>query len=251
MKSAVDNNPAAHVLPNAGSKESKKEQVANMFNDIAPKYDFLNHLLSLGIDKIWRKKAIKFIAGNKPNKILDVATGTGDLALKAASTIPNSKITGVDIAVKMLDEGRKKISIQGYEGRIEMMTGDSEDLPFETNSYDAVMCAYGIRNFANLENGLKDMCRVMKTGGRLAILEFSTPKQFPVKQFYQFYFKYILPKIGGAFSNHNTAYSYLPESVNAFPDGERMVEILENCGFKQAKAQPLTFGVTTLYTATK
>ncbi len=251
MQKSIDKNPAASILPDRNSSVAKKEQVAEMFNDIADRYDFLNKLLSLGIDKTWRKKAIAQIAAINPKTILDVATGTGDLAIAASKMIEGAKITGADIAEKMLDEGRKKITAQNLQNTITLQLADSEALPFPTASFDAVMCAYGVRNFQNLENGLREMQRVLRPGGKLAILEFSRPTTFPVKQFYFFYFKYILPRIGRTVSKHSTAYNYLPESVNAFPDGARFCDILTHCGFQQAHARPLTFGVTTLYTATK
>lgn len=250
MQSGTDNNPAARVVPDAGSNLSKKEQVADMFNNIAGKYDFLNHFLSLGIDKGWRKKAIAEIAKVQPKTILDVATGTGDLAIEASKLNPE-KIIGIDIAALMLDVGRQKLKEKGLDKLITMQVGDSEALPFAYNSFDAITCAYGVRNFEHLEAGLKEMCRVLHPGGKLAILEFSHPKKFPVKQGYQFYFKYILPTLGKLVSKHSTAYSYLPESVMAFPEGQRFCEILAQCGFKEPKARPLTFGITTLYTATK
>ncbi len=233
-----------------GSNLSKKEQVADMFNNIAGKYDFLNHFFSLGIDKGWRKKAIAEIGSVQPKTILDVATGTGDLAIAAAKLNPE-KITGIDIAAQMLDVGRVKIKDAGLEKTITLQLADSENLPFADNSFDAITCAYGVRNFETLEKGLKEMCRVMRPGGKLAILEFSHPKTFPVKQGYQFYFKYIVPTLGKLVSKHKTAYSYLPASVMAFPEGQRFCDILTNCGFKAAKARPLTLGITTLYTATK
>lgn len=250
MQSDYNNNPAAKVVPDAGSNLSKKEQVADMFNNIAGKYDFLNHFLSLGIDKGWRKKAIAEIAKVKPQTILDVATGTADLAI-AASKLRPEKITGVDIANQMLEVGRKKIADIGLSNIITLQNGDSESMPFADNSFDAVTCAYGVRNFEHLEAGLKEMNRVMRTGGKLAILEFSHPKQFPVKQLYKFYFKYILPALGKIVSKHSSAYTYLPESVMAFPEGKVFCETLQRCGFADATARPLTFGITTLYTATK
>ena len=243
-------NPASQVLPDAGSNLNKKEQVADMFDSIAGKYDFLNHFLSMGIDKGWRRKAIKEIAAVKPQTILDIATGTGDLAI-AASKINPQEIVGVDISEGMLEVGRKKIKSLNLENIITLQKGDSEALGFESNSFDAITCAYGVRNFENLVAGLKEMNRVMKPGGKLAILEFSHPKQFPVKQLYQFYFKYILPTLGKMVSKHKSAYTYLPESVMAFPEGKRFCEILTDCGFKNAKARPLTLGITTLYTASK
>lgn len=250
MQSGIENNPAAKIVPDTGSNLSKKEQVADMFNNIAGKYDFLNHFFSLGIDKGWRKKAITSIADIQPGTILDIATGTGDLAI-AASKLNPKNVTGIDISSGMLEIGKQKIKDSGLDGTITLQLGDSENLAFADDSFDAITCAYGVRNFENLEAGLREMCRVMRPGGRLAILEFSHPKTFPVKQGYQFYFKYILPFLGKLVSKHKTAYSYLPESVMAFPEGQRFADILTQCGFKAAKARPLTLGITTLYTATK
>lgn len=244
------NNPASQVLPDAASNLNKKAQVADMFDSIAGKYDFLNHFLSLGIDKGWRKKAIKAIATIHPKTILDVATGTGDLAIAACALQPE-KIVGIDISVGMLEVGKKKIQELQLASIIHLQTGDSEALAFDNRSFDAITCAYGVRNFENLTAGLREMNRVLKPGGKVAILEFSHPKQFPFKQLYQFYFKFILPTLGKIVSKHKTAYTYLPESVNAFPEGKKFCEILTDCGFKNAKAKALTLGVTTLYTAEK
>lgn len=244
------NNPAAHVVPDAASNVGKKAQVAQMFDSIAGKYDFLNHFLSLGIDKGWRKKAIREVAAVNPKTILDVATGTGDLAIAAMKVKPDT-VTGVDISEGMLEVGRQKIAALGLSQSISMNYGDSESLPFANGSFDAVMCAYGVRNFENLEAGLKEMSRVLKPGGKVVILEFSHPKKFPVKQGYQFYFRFILPLLGKLVSKHNSAYTYLPESVKAFPEGDIFCRMLNNCGFKEAKARPLTLGITTLYTAWK
>lgn len=239
------------VVPDASSKLSKKEQVADMFNNIAGKYDFLNHLLSLGIDKGWRTKAIKSIESIAPKKILDVATGTGDLAIAAAKKITDSNVVGIDIAAQMLEVGKVKIEDKNLSARIEMKVGDSEALPYADNHFDAVLCAYGVRNFQDLPKGLSEMCRVMRAGGRLAILEFSQPKTFPVKQVFSIYFKYVMPLFGKMVSKHSTAYNYLPESVMAFPEGQDFCKILEQCGYKNVKARPLTFGITSLYTAEK
>lgn len=239
------------IVPDASSKLSKKEQVAEMFNNIAGRYDFLNHFLSLGIDRGWRKKAIKSIAAIEPLNILDVATGTGDLAIAAANAFPQAELTGLDIARQMLDVGEAKIQQEGLGGRIKMVLGDSEAIPYTDNFYDAVLCAYGTRNFQDLKKGLLEMYRVMRPGGRLAILEFSKPRQFPVKQVYAFYFRYILPLMGKMVSKHSSAYTYLPESVMAFPEGTDFCRILEECGYKEVKCRPLSFGITSLYTATK
>jgi demethylmenaquinone methyltransferase/2-methoxy-6-polyprenyl-1,4-benzoquinol methylase len=251
MQPVTDSNPAAKILPDEGSNLSKKAQVAEMFNNIAGRYDFLNHFLSMGIDKGWRKKAIAEVAGINPQNILDVATGTGDMAIAAASKIHPKQITGIDIADQMLEVGRKKINAQNLSGIISLHTGDSESMPFTTGSYDAVMCAYGVRNFEHLEAGLTEMCRVLRPGGKVVILEFSQPTGFPVKQLFKFYFRFILPTLGKLVSKHSRAYTYLPESVMAFPEGKRFCDILEGCGFSSAKARPLTFGITTLYTAIK
>ena len=250
MQPVPDSNPAAKIVPDTASNLSKKDQVADMFNNIAARYDFLNHFLSLGIDKGWRRKAIAEVALIKPHAILDVATGTGDMAIAAAKLLPK-KIIGIDIASQMLEMGRKKINEQNLEQVITLQTGDSESMPFATGEFDAVMCAYGVRNFEHLDKGLTEMCRVLRPGGKVVILEFSHPTRFPVKHLYRFYFRYILPSLGKLVSKHSKAYTYLPESVMAFPEGKSFCRILENCGFKNATARPLTFGITTLYTAAK
>jgi demethylmenaquinone methyltransferase/2-methoxy-6-polyprenyl-1,4-benzoquinol methylase len=245
-----DANPAAKVVPDVSSNLTKKAQVADMFNNIAGKYDFLNHFLSMGIDRGWRRKAIREIAAVQPKRILDVATGTGDLAIAALKASPE-QVIGIDIADQMLDVGRNKIKERKLDHIITLETGDSEQLRFENASFDAVTCAYGVRNFENLEAGLREMGRVLRPGGKLAILEFSHPKQFPIKQLYQVYFRYILPTLGKMVSKHSSAYTYLPESVRAFPEGKVFCEMLSRSGFREPKARPLTFGITTLYTATK
>jgi demethylmenaquinone methyltransferase/2-methoxy-6-polyprenyl-1,4-benzoquinol methylase len=229
---------------------TKKVQVAKMFDSISGKYDFLNHFLSLGIDIRWRKKAIALLSDSKPKYILDVATGTGDFAIEALKLHPE-KVVGVDISEGMLEIGKKKMKANGYGQVIELMTGDSENLPFEENKFDAVIVAFGVRNFENLEKGLGEMLRVMKPGGRVVVLEFSKPRIFPMKQLYSFYFKYVLPKIGKLFSRDSSAYTYLPASVQAFPDGDAFLAILSKLGYKKATCQTLTFGISSLYTATK
>ncbi len=250
MQTIPGNNPAAKVVPDTASNLSKKAQVAEMFNNIAGRYDFLNHFLSMGIDKGWRKKAIAEVVEIRPDAVLDVATGTGDMAI-ATATIHPCKIMGVDIADQMLEIGRKKISAKKLQDNITLQTGDSEQMPFADKSFDAVMCAYGVRNFEHLEAGLSEMSRVLRPGGKVVILEFSHPGSFPVKQLYNFYFRYILPVLGKWLSKNARAYSYLHESVMAFPEGKQFCEILEKCGFKEAKHRSLTFGVTTIYTAIK
>jgi demethylmenaquinone methyltransferase/2-methoxy-6-polyprenyl-1,4-benzoquinol methylase len=250
MPEEYKTNPAAKVVPDASSNLSKKEQVADMFNNISGKYDFLNHFLSMGVDRGWRKKAIAEVGKVNPKTILDVATGTADLAIVASKLNPQ-KIVGIDIAAQMLEIGRKKIEDLKLTPVITLQEGDSEALPFADNSFDAVTCAYGVRNFEDLEAGLAEMCRVMRPGGKVAILEFSNPQQFPIKQVYGFYAKYILPVLGKMVSKHSNAYTYLPESVKVFPEGKVFCDTLKRCGYKEAKARPLTFGITTLYTATK
>src|SRR5690625_15552 len=238
------------ILPVPESELSKKDQVAEMFDSISGKYDFLNHFLSLGIDIQWRKKAIKSLKNKNPKTILDVATGTGDFAISALKLNPN-EIIGVDISKGMLEIGKKKIKEKQLEDKIRLTLGDSENLPFEDNQFDAITCAYGVRNFENLKKGLTDMHRVMKTNGKLAILEYSKHKYFPVKQIYSTYFKYILPWIGKTFSKNKDAYTYLPKSVSVFPEREEFCKILEECGYKNVTFKPLTFGITTLYNAEK
>jgi demethylmenaquinone methyltransferase/2-methoxy-6-polyprenyl-1,4-benzoquinol methylase len=239
-----------NVVPYKEENISKKEQVARMFNSISGRYDFLNHFLSLGIDKGWRKKAIKILEPMHPKIILDVATGTGDFALQALSLNPD-KIVGLDISEGMLDVGRKKIAKRNLSHKIEMAVGDSENMPFPDNNFDAVTVGFGVRNFENLKKGLQEIYRVMKPGGTFVVLEFSRPKRFPFKQVYRFYFNFILPKIGSWISRDKSAYTYLPESVEAFPDGIDFVAILNDTGFKNTACKPLTFGISSIYTAQK
>lgn len=238
------------VKPNQELETGKKMQVEQMFDSIAPRYDLLNRLLSMGIDKGWRKKAIQSLASTQPKQILDVATGTADLAI-AALTLNPTKVTGVDISELMLSVGREKITKRNLDPRIELRRGDSEALPFESNTFDAVTVAFGVRNFENLQKGLDEMYRVLKPGGKIAILEFSTPQSFPTKQLYWFYFKSILPLWGGLISKNKEAYTYLPESVKHFPEGKQFLAFVNRSGFTQAFVQPLTFGICSLYTATK
>ncbi|BAU53116.1 bifunctional demethylmenaquinone methyltransferase/2-methoxy-6-polyprenyl-1,4-benzoquinol methylase UbiE [Mucilaginibacter gotjawali] len=239
------------VVPYQEDQGTKKEQVADMFNNISKTYDFLNHFLSLGIDIIWRKKAINELKSLQPKLILDVATGTGDFAFEALSILKPDKIIGVDISRGMLDIAQQKIDKRHESGRFEVKLGDSEKLPFEANIFDAVTVAYGVRNFENLEKGLADIQRVLKPGGKAVVLEFSKPKVFPVKQLYKFYFNYITPSIGKLFSKDARAYTYLPESVAAFPDGETFVALMDKTGFKNTKCRPLAFGICSIYTGIK
>jgi demethylmenaquinone methyltransferase/2-methoxy-6-polyprenyl-1,4-benzoquinol methylase len=239
------------VTPYQDAKASKKEQVAQMFTNIAKTYDFLNHFLSLGIDVIWRKIAIKELAFLKPKQILDVATGTGDFAFEAIRSLHPQKVIGVDISEGMLAMAREKITKRGLSEQFEVHLGDSEKLNFEEASFDAVTVAYGVRNFENLSAGLSDIFRVLRPGGKAVVLEFSKPKAFPIKQLYHFYFHYVTPSIGKLFSKDRSAYAYLPESVAAFPDGADFVKLMSNVGFKQAKCRPLAFGICSIYTGVK
>lgn len=238
------------VIPYKEQKGGKKEQVATMFNNISKKYDFLNHFLSLGIDILWRKKAIKLLKPHQPKIILDIATGTGDFALEALSLNP-TKIIGIDISEGMLAVGKEKIKAKGVETIIDLQLGDSENLPFDNDYFDAYTVGFGVRNFENLEKGLSEMLRVLKPNGKAVILEFSKPKKFPIKQLYNFYFNNILPSIGKLVSKDNAAYTYLPESVNAFPEGNDFIQILTKLGYKEIKNMPLMFGIASIYYATK
>lgn len=239
------------ITPYQDQQVAKKKQVADMFNNISKTYDFLNHFLSLGIDIIWRKIAINELKENQPQLILDVATGTGDFAFEALSILKPKKIIGVDISQGMLDIAQQKITKRNVADKFEVKLGDSEKLPFGDNEFDAVTVAYGVRNFENLEVGLADIHRVLRSGGKAVVLEFSKPKVFPVKQLYNFYFSYVTPGIGKLFSKDARAYSYLPESVAAFPDGEKFVGLMNKAGFKNTKCRPLAFGICSIYTGVK
>lgn len=238
------------ITPYSNSAKGKKEQVAEMFDNIAPKYDFLNHFLSFGIDKIWRRKAIKILIRHAPSNILDVATGTGDFAIEALKTAAK-QIVGVDISEEMLSFGRTKIEKLGVGKRITLQKGDAEGLGFTDGYFEAVTVAFGVRNFEDLPKGIKEIHRVLKPGGMVCILEFSKPTYFPVKQLYTFYSFYILPFLGRLFSKDNSAYRYLPESVEKFPDGEEFLTVLKNSGFTETSQNRQTFGVATIYTGIK
>ncbi len=221
-----------------------------MFNSIAKRYDFLNHFLSAGVDIYWRKKAVKLLARVKPQVILDIATGTGDFALETLKLKPR-QVIGIDISEGMLAVGREKISKRGLKHLIQLQLGDSENIQFPDNHFDAITVAFGVRNFENLEKGLAEMLRVLKPGGMAVILEFSKPQQFPMKQGYNFYFKHILPVFGKLISKDNSAYTYLPESVQAFPDGKDFISIFQKTGFKNTEWHSLTFGISSIYIGTK
>ncbi|TDO22038.1 bifunctional demethylmenaquinone methyltransferase/2-methoxy-6-polyprenyl-1,4-benzoquinol methylase UbiE [Pedobacter duraquae] len=240
-----------NITPYQSETATKKEQVAEMFNNISGTYDFLNHFLSLGIDILWRKKAIKELKSVKPRIMLDVATGTGDFAFEAIKILQPEKIIGVDISEGMLGVARKKILERNLQDTFSVHIGDSEKLLFDDNHFDAITVAYGVRNYENLEKGLSDMLRVLKPGGKIVILEFSKPQHFPIKQTYNFYFKHITPFFGRLFSKDAKAYTYLPESVAAFPDGKSFTTLMEKVGFKQTKHVSLTFGISAIYTGIK
>ncbi|MDF2449309.1 MAG: ubiquinone biosynthesis methyltransferase UbiE [Bacteroidota bacterium] len=232
------------------SSESKKEQVAQMFDNIAFRYDFLNSLLSLGIHKGWRKKCIRLISSKKPKHILDVATGTGDFAIAAMKLRPE-KIIGIDISEGMLKFGREKIQKLQLENVISLQYGDAETCELPDNSMDAITVGFGVRNFENLEKGLSNMLRILKPGGQLCVLEFSSPQHFPIKQFYKFHFKYITPTLGKLFSKDTRAYTYLPESIKAFPDNERFTAILDKVGYKNTSFSSVGLGLAAIYLAEK
>jgi len=238
------------ALPYNHSENSKKKQVEEMFDNISSRYDLLNHLLSVNIDKIWRRKTIKKLRSFHPSNILDVATGTADFAIEAAK-LNNVKIVGIDISEGMLEVGRTKVEKKALVNVIELRKADSENLPFEDNTFDSAIVGFGVRNFESLKKGLAEILRVLKPGGVFFILEFSKPQKAPIKQLYQFYFTRILPLIGKTVSKDARAYTYLPESVNEFPDGELFLTILAEVGFVENKSFPQTFGVASIYEAHK
>ncbi|MFD2825432.1 bifunctional demethylmenaquinone methyltransferase/2-methoxy-6-polyprenyl-1,4-benzoquinol methylase UbiE [Leeuwenhoekiella polynyae] len=238
------------VNPYKNSDRSKREQVEQMFDTISGEYDGLNRVISFGIDIKWRKKVVKMVAATQPQRILDVATGTGDLAINLAET-KAEKIIGLDISAGMLNVGKEKISAKNLDQTIEMVQGDSENLPFEDNYFDAITVAFGIRNFETLEKGLAEILRVLKPGGIFVILETSVPTKTPFKQGYGIYTKTLLPLIGRAFSKDREAYAYLSESASVFPYGEKLNNILRKIGFTHVKDHPQTMGVATIYSASK
>lgn len=238
------------VTPYKDSSLTKKKQVEQMFDNISENYDGLNRVISFGIDTSWRKKVIKLVTETKPENALDIATGTGDLAISLAQNgVP--KVVGLDLSEGMLNVGRKKIAASSLAHKIEMIQGDSEALPFENNSFGAITVAFGVRNFETLENGLKEIYRVLKPGGIFVVLETSVPTKFPFKQGYKAYSTFILPTIGKLFSKDKVAYQYLSESAAVFPFGKKFNNILDKIGFINTKDKPQTFGVATIYTASK
>jgi len=238
------------IKPYRDSTAGKKEQIATMFDRIAPKYDFLNHTLSFGIDKYWRSKAIRLIAVESPETILDVATGTGDFAIAALKS-GAKRITGIDISKEMVAAGVTKINKLGLQDKIVLMTGDSEHIEFPDHSFDAVTVAFGVRNFEQLGKGLDELFRVLKKGGILCVLEFSKPRNPLVRFFYNFYSNRIMPGIGKMVSGDPAAYTYLPDSVEGFPDGEKFITFMKNSGFGKIREYRLTFGIATIYTGKK
>jgi demethylmenaquinone methyltransferase / 2-methoxy-6-polyprenyl-1,4-benzoquinol methylase len=238
------------VVKPYNTDKSKKEEVAQMFNNIAANYDFLNHFLSLGIDHLWRKRAVKELKAVQPKRILDIATGTGDFAIANLKLQPN-QVVGLDISEGMLEVGRQKMKKKGVDNIVSMMLGDSEDLPFEDNYFDGLTVGFGVRNFENLEKGLGEMLRVIRPGGKAVILEFSKPKVFPVKQAFGLYSKYFIPFFGKRISKDEKAYAYLPESVAAFPEGKDFEAVLAKVGYKQINSIPVSGGIATIYTGIK
>lgn len=238
------------VKPSNSSPAGKKEQVAEMFNSIAPKYDFLNHTLSFGIDRYWRKKAIRLLAKCSPATILDVATGTGDFAIAALKS-GAAKVTGIDISSEMVAVGVEKVRRLGLEDKISLSTGDSESIGFPDLTFDAATVAFGVRNFENLPRGIAELFRVLKPGGTLCVLEFSKPVNPVVRSMYRFYSWKLLPLVGRLVSGSRNAYTYLPESVEEFPDGENFMQFMRNAGFENVREYRMTFGVATIYMGRK
>ena len=236
------------IKPYKNSDLGKKDQVAKMFDAISKNYDGLNRVISLGIDIKWRKKVVEIVGKNNPKQILDIATGTGDLALMMAELNPD-KIIGLDISEGMLAVGKEKIANVNLSEKIEMVVGDSEEMPFDDNTFDAITVSFGVRNFANLDKGIQEIARVLKPSGVLVILETSNPTKFPFKQGYKLYTNLFLPVIGKLFSKDKVAYSYLSESANSFPFGVAFNNILQKNGFTHTEDKPVTFGVATIYTA--
>jgi demethylmenaquinone methyltransferase/2-methoxy-6-polyprenyl-1,4-benzoquinol methylase len=243
--------PHDHIVPFSGSEESKKEQVARMFNQIAGRYDFLNRFLSARVDLRWRKKAIRLLKNSRPRRVLDVATGTADMAIRACKSIDGLRVTGIDISEGMLEIGRKKVDREGLKDRIELQTGDSEAINYSENTFDAVMVAFGVRNFENLEKGLAEIRRVLKPGGQLVILEFSRPRKKLIRGVYRLYMSIIAPGIAKWFRQNKQAYQYLNESADAFPDRENFTSILDRIGYTDTGFKPLSLGICCIYSGKK
>ena len=246
----MTNYPQENIKP-YNEEEKKSVQVERMFDNIAPAYDQLNHTLSWGIDKSWRKKAINWLKPFQPQRMMDVATGTGDFAIQACRVLNPKELIGTDISEGMMNVGRQKVKDAGLEGRISFAKEDCTALTFPDNRFDAITVAFGVRNFEDLDKGLREMHRVLDTDGKLVILELSEPDWFPMKQLYALYSKVVIPTLGKLLSKDRSAYTYLPQSIKAFPQGEVMKEIILKAGFSQANFKRLTLGICTLYTATK
>jgi len=242
--------PKIEVKPYNQDHKSKKQEVAEMFDNISDRYDFLNHFLSLGIDKIWRRKAIKQLLSIQANKIIDIATGTGDFAIAALKLNPK-EVIGLDISAGMLAVGEQKMIKKKVNSIIKMQLGDSENIPYDSDYFDALTVGFGVRNFENLELGLTEMLRVLKPGGKAVILEFSKPKRFPIKQIFGFYSRYFIPFFGKRISKDAKAYSYLPESVAAFPEGKDFEDILRKVGYKNIESTLVSGGIATIYAGIK
>ncbi len=234
-----------------GDSRHKTEQVRDMFDSIAPAYDFMNRAMTMGIDKLWRRKAVKMVKSSTPASLLDVATGTGDLAIKLARTMPGCHVTGIDLSEGMLGVGRRKVADAGLSGRIEFRQADCLALPFDDNTFDAVTVAYGVRNFERLADGYREMARVLKPGGLLCVIELSTPRGAVTAPLYRFYTRHVIPFVGRLVSKDVRAYSYLPESIAAVAQGDDMLALMRDAGLRDTAFRPMTFGACTIYTARK
>ncbi|MGB0458172.1 MAG: bifunctional demethylmenaquinone methyltransferase/2-methoxy-6-polyprenyl-1,4-benzoquinol methylase UbiE [Chitinophagales bacterium] len=245
---------AEHIKPYDSSSDNKKAQVEDMFDNIAHRYDFLNHLLSLGIDQSWRRKAIRWLNQHhsvEGQQVMDMATGTGDFAIDLAKRTENVSIVALDLSEQMLSKGRQKSSKQRLDHRITWVKGDAESLPYEDNTFSAMTVGFGVRNFGDIRQGLREMHRILKPGAPLIVLEVSQPKKFPMRQIFGVYFRGILPFVGRVFSKDHRAYTYLPESVKAFPEGEDFIALLHEAGFHNGNHRALTAGICAMYTCTK
>lgn len=243
--------PHDEIKPFASSGKGKKAQVEEMFDNIAPRYDTMNRVLSAGIDVGWRKKAIRMLKKDQPRQILDMATGTADMAIMACRLLQPEKIVGIDLSAEMLAIGSKKVEKEGLAGKIELLKGDGEAINFPHNSFDAIVVAFGVRNFENLENGLKEMHRVLKPGGKLVVLEFSKPRQTGFKTLYHLYMGIVAPAVARWFRQNKEAYHYLNKSSKAFPDRQDFVDILNRVGFSDTECKPLSFGICCIYSGKK
>ena len=241
---------AEHIKP-YDTDRAKTEQVREMFDSIAPAYDWMNRAMTFGVDKSWRRKAVSMVAASKPGHIVDIATGTGDLAIALANKMPYASVTGIDLSQGMVDIGRTKVTAAGLDSRIDLLTADCLDMPFEDSSTDVITVAYGVRNFEHLDRGYAEMVRVLKPGGLLCVVELSTPVNPIIKPFYKLYTKFIIPTVGRMVSKDSRAYSYLPESIAAVPQGDDMLRLMRDAGFTDTKFKRLTFGVCTIYTGHK